>query len=141
VVLRIEVVLAFAAALAGLRQPACGGEAQLSDHVLGPAAPVGGGRQPLLGAEHAAADVGRDMALEVGLAAEQPEAVLDLPDDAELAGGRGPEQLRGRRAVPGWNKRREQGGPNRGKDRYGDKTLHRRVMSIDRGLAPRMRRA
>ena len=49
--------------------------------VLRPAAAVGVALELLLGGEQAAGAVGDDMALEVGLAAEQPEAVLDLPFD------------------------------------------------------------
>jgi len=42
--------------------------------------------QPLLGGEHAVAAAGGDLAQKVRLAAEQAEAVLDLPDDAKIAG-------------------------------------------------------
>ena len=73
-------------------------DAQVLDHVLGPAAAVGVAREPLLGGEHAVAAVGRHMALEIGLVAEQAEAVLHLPVDRELAAGR---LSRGRRVEIG----------------------------------------
>ena len=79
-----EIDLALAVALADFHQPAGAVDAQALDRVARPAAAVALDREPLLGAEHAVVAPGRDMALEIGLAAEQAEAVLDLPLDARL---------------------------------------------------------
>ena len=46
------------------------------DQVLGPAAAAGVALEQVLGGELAAGAAGDDVALEIGLAAEQPEAVL-----------------------------------------------------------------
>ena len=40
----------------------------------------------MLGGEQVAGPAGDDMALKIGVAAEQPEAVLDLPVDLKFAG-------------------------------------------------------
>ena len=84
-----KVALAFAIALAGLDQLSRGIDAKAGDHVLGPAVTVALARQPAFGGEHAVAFVGADLADEVGFLAEQSEAVLDLPDDLEIAGAGG----------------------------------------------------
>ena len=85
-VARGEIILAHAVALAGVQQVAGTVDAQIADDVLGPAEAVGVVRQPPLGGEHAVAAACRDLAQEIGLVAEQAEAVLDLPDDVEIAG-------------------------------------------------------
>src|SRR4029077_18285391 len=81
-----EIILFFAVAIAGLHQVAEFVDAEIADHVLGPAQARGVALQPLLGGEHAAAPARRALAQEIGLAAEQPKAVLDLPDDVIVAG-------------------------------------------------------
>ena len=68
-------------------------DAEPLDRVARPAPTVGLALQAILGGEQAVAPVGGDMALEIGLAAEQAEAVLDLPldvrPDAARLGERG----------------------------------------------------
>ena len=75
-----EIGFALAVALAEFQQPAAAVDAQPLDRVARPAAAVARGRQPLLGRQHAVG-AGFDVAAEVGLAAEQAEAVLHLPFD------------------------------------------------------------
>ncbi len=84
-ILGTEVVLFFAVALAGFDDFARAVDAQMTEHVLGPAATVAGECQPLLGGQHAVAPVGGDMALEVPFVAEQAKPVLHLPDDVQRA--------------------------------------------------------
>src|SRR6202044_2384699 len=88
VIARREVILFFAIALAGLHQVAELVDAEIADDVLGPAQARGVALQPLLGGEHAVAAAGRDLAQEIGFAAEQAETVLDLPGDVKVAGAR-----------------------------------------------------
>lgn len=95
VIFRGEIVLAVAVALAGLRQLAGAVDAELVEHVLGPAAAAGVLGELLLGGEDAAGAVGGDMPLEVGVVAEQAEAVVHLPHD--LRGGAGSGRRQGRR--------------------------------------------
>ena len=64
---------------------------------LRPAAAAGVALQQVLGGELAAGAVGDDVALEIGFAAKQPEAVPDLPFDGDA--GVGGWQLPG--ALPG----------------------------------------
>ena len=80
---RREIVLALAIAVAGVEQRARGVDAEMIELALGPAAPPGGALELMLGGELAAGAVGDHVALEIGLAAEQPEAVLDLPVDGD----------------------------------------------------------
>src|SRR5262249_51984398 len=85
---------------ARLQQLAGAIDAKALDHVAGPAAAIGLERQVLLGREHALAAQGRDVTLEVGLAAKQAKAVLDLPLDARSAAG-APLLGMGRGSAPG----------------------------------------
>ena len=55
--------------------------------VLGPAAATGVALEQVLGGELAAGPAGDDVALEIGLAAEQAEAALDLPLDGDAGVG------------------------------------------------------
>ena len=55
------------------------------DLVLRPAAAFGVALQQVLGRQLVAGAIGREVAQEVSLAAEQPEPVPDLPFDAETA--------------------------------------------------------
>src|SRR5262245_65647752 len=80
---RRQIVLAHAVAVADLGQPAGTIDAEPLDRVARPAAAVAVDREPALGTEHAIPAIGGDLALEIGLAAEQAEAVLDLPLDAQ----------------------------------------------------------
>ena len=86
---RAQVVLLFAVAQAGFRQPSGLVDAEIVDHVARPAAAVGGARQPLFGCEDAVAAMGGDMAAEIRLVAEQAEAVADLPLDPDRTAARG----------------------------------------------------
>ena len=79
-----QIDLARAVALAEFHQPAGAIDAQALDRVARPAAAVAFDREPLLGPEHAVVAPGRDVTLEIGLAAEQAKAVLHLPLDARL---------------------------------------------------------
>ena len=81
--LRRQIVLALAVAVAGVEQRAGGVDAEMIDLALRPAASPGGAFELMLGGELAAGAVGDHVALEIGLAAEQPEAVLDLPVDGD----------------------------------------------------------
>ena len=83
-----EIDFARAVALAEFHQPAGAIDAEAFDGVARPAAAVALDREPLLGAEHAVVAPRRDVTLEIGLAAEQPEAVLDLPLDARFCARR-----------------------------------------------------
>ncbi len=85
VIARREIILFFAVAIAGLHQVAELVDAEIADDVLGPAQARGVALQPLLGGEHAVAAARRDLAQEIGFAAEQAEAVLHLPDDVKVA--------------------------------------------------------
>ena len=80
---RREKSLARAVAVADVQKLAGAIEAQSLDHVARPAAAVAVARQPLLGGKHAVVAIGGNVALEVGLAAKQAKAVLDLPVDAQ----------------------------------------------------------
>ena len=84
--LRHQIVFALAVAVAGRQQDAGRVDAQVVDLVLRPAAAAGGALEEVLGGELAAGAVGDHVALEVGLAAEQAEAVLDLPFDCHVGG-------------------------------------------------------
>ncbi len=79
-VARAQIIFALAVAVAGFQQLARPVDAQPLDGVARPAAAVALAREPLLRRQHRVG-VGRDVALEIGLAAEQAEAVLDLPLD------------------------------------------------------------
>ena len=83
-----QIDFARAVAVAEFHQPAGAIDAQALDRVARPAAAVAFDREPLLGAEHAVVAPGRDVTLEIGLAAEQAKAVLHLPVDARLRTGR-----------------------------------------------------
>ncbi len=85
---RRQVRLALPVALALFEQPAAAVEAQPLDHVARPAATVACLGQPRLRLEYAVAAMDGDMAFEISFRAKQPEAVLDLPCDAQLAAGR-----------------------------------------------------
>ena len=76
---------------------------------LRPAAAVGVARQAALGGEHAAGAMGDHMALEIGRAAEQAEAVLDLPLDPHVAFGNERLRLRDARRRSGPLKAKEGG--------------------------------
>src|SRR6185437_3621258 len=85
-VTRIQVVLISAVAVAGLQQVAVIVEAQIADDVLGPAdAAIGCLQPPFLG-EYPVAAACRHLVQEIRLLAEQPEAILHLPYDVEIAG-------------------------------------------------------
>ena len=86
--LRRQIAFLLAVAVAGVEQAAGGVDAQMIDLVLRPAAAVGVALELMLGGKLAAGAVGGDVALEVGVAAEQAEAVLDLPVDLQAAVGR-----------------------------------------------------
>ena len=75
--------LRLAVAVAGVEQRARGVDAEVIELALRPAASPGGALELMLGGELAAGAVGDHMALEIGLAAEQPKAVLDLPVDGD----------------------------------------------------------
>ena len=62
------------------------GDLQALHGVARPAEAVAGDRKALLGGEHAVVAPGGDVTLEIGLVAEQPEPVLDLPFDPGLRG-------------------------------------------------------
>src|SRR5262249_48058434 len=85
VVARDQIVLAHAVAVAGVDQLAGAVEAQALDRVASPPGTGAAEGEPALGPEHAVAADGGDLTLEVGLAAEQAEPVLDLPLDAQPA--------------------------------------------------------
>ena len=126
--LRRQVVLTLAVALAGVEQVAGGIDAKMVERYPWPSR---GRRWPgssmTLGGELAAGPVGDDVALEIGIAAEQPEAVLDLPIDLHLvATGLGGGKV-GAGAGQKGGQRRKHGGAH-GKSGAG------------RVLAPRMRR-
>src|SRR6266852_1956172 len=82
VVARRQIAFALAVALAEFEQLAGTVHAQPLDRVARPAAAVAVARQPALGREHALAAMRGNVPLEIGLVAEQAEAVLDLPLDA-----------------------------------------------------------
>ena len=84
--LRREIVLALAVALAGFEQDARGVDAQMRQNVLRPAAAAGRAFKLMLGGKLAAGAGRSDVALEVGAALEQAEAVLDLPVDVTCPG-------------------------------------------------------
>ena len=86
-VLRRQIIFALAVAVAGVRHRAGDADAQLVDHVLRPAAAAGFALEQMLGGELVAGAIGDDMALEIGLAAEQPEAAPDLPFDGDAGVG------------------------------------------------------
>ncbi len=88
-----EIVLARAVAIAALDQPSAAIDAQALHDVAGPAAAIAADFQPALGAEHAVVTRRGDVTLEVGLAAEQAEAVFDLPLDAGGGGAGGNSAL------------------------------------------------
>ena len=84
---RRQIVLAFPVAIAEFQQPARTIEAQPFDDIARPTAAVTFLCQAPLGREHATMAHGGHVTLEVGLAAEQPEPVLDFPLDARRTGG------------------------------------------------------
>src|SRR5262249_11605763 len=89
VIARGERDFALAVAVAGFQELARTIDAESVHDVARPAAAVAFACQAPLGREQAAAARRFDMALEVGLAAEQAETVFDLPLDARrIAGGR-----------------------------------------------------
>ena len=87
VVARRQIGFALAVPLAGFQQPARAIDAEPLDDVARPAAAVAVLGQAPLGREHAIAAHRLDVALEVGLAAEQAKAVLGFPLDARRAAG------------------------------------------------------
>ena len=97
---RGEVVFAFPIALAPLRQVTSRIEAQMADDVLGPTVACRSLFQSALGGENAITAARRCHPQEIGFVAEQPEAVLDLPDDAKIAGA---SELGKRRIGGGYN--------------------------------------
>ena len=84
-VTRRQIDFAFAVAIAEFQEPAGAVHAQTLDRIACPAAAVGLARQAPLRREHAVAARCGDVTLEVGLVAEQPEPVLDLPLDPQHA--------------------------------------------------------
>ena len=56
---------------------------EIVHHVARPAASIAGAGQALFGRKYAVAAARRDMTLEIGLGAEQPEPALNLPVDAD----------------------------------------------------------
>ena len=87
-VVRRQIGLAHAVAVAGFEQFPGAVDTQPLDGVTRPAAAVALARQPVLRAEHAVVALRGDMALEIRVAAEQAKPVLDLPFDAEPRAGR-----------------------------------------------------
>jgi hypothetical protein len=106
---RRQIVLALPVAIAEFQQPARAIEAQPFDDIARPTAAVTFLCQAPLGREHATMAHGVHVTLEVGLAAEQPEPVLDFPLDA-----RRPAVLvwRGQRRRRNTKTRRERRGQN-----------------------------
>src|SRR5262249_41634846 len=84
-VVRDEVGLALAVAVANLEQSAGTIDAQPLDRVARPAAAVAFACQALLGSKHAARLRRGNVTLKVGFAAKQAEAVLHLPLDVRSA--------------------------------------------------------
>ena len=130
-VVRRQIDFTRAVAIAVFHQPAGAIDAEALDHVACPAAAVGVDGKAALGTENAIVAPGGNVALKVALAAEQPEAVLDLPLDARL-GGRALRE-RGRiRAVGQAGARSEQE-----KDAHGGGSNGGRMWQ---GIAQRVRR-
>ena len=86
VIARGEVVFAFPIALAPVHQVTGRIEAQMADDVLGPTVACRSLFQSPFGGENTITAARRCHPQEIGLVTEQPEAVLDLPDDAIIAG-------------------------------------------------------
>ncbi len=84
-----EIVFAPAVAHAGFADPPGRIETQIAEQVARPAATVTVTLQALLGGKHAVAAVGRELAIEIALVAEQPEPALRLPHDARSLDDRG----------------------------------------------------
>jgi len=83
-----QIDFARAVALAEFHQPAGTIDAQAFDRIAGPAAAVALDRKPPLGTQDAVVAPGGEMALEIGFAAEQAKAILDLPLDPRLGAAR-----------------------------------------------------
>ena len=83
VILRHEIILAHAFAVAGFHQLAGAVDAQAFDGVTRPAAAVAVDLKTPFGAEHAIVAAGDDVTLEIDFAAEQAEPVLDFPVDPQ----------------------------------------------------------
>ena len=110
-----QIEFALAVAIAEFEQLAGAVDAQPLDRVARPAAAVAVARQPALGRQHALATMRGNVALEIGLVAEQAEAVLDLPLDA--GPGRVAELGLGRACAPGREQERDQ--PDNGSVMHG----------------------
>src|SRR5262245_15933889 len=87
VIARRHIDFALAVALAGFQEPAGAVDAEPVDDVARPTAAVAVLGQEPLGRDHAIAAHRTDVALEVGLAAEQAKAALHFPLDVWRAGG------------------------------------------------------
>ena len=98
-----QIDLACAVALAEFHQPAGAIDAQALDRIARPAAAVALDGKPPLGTQDAVVAPGGEVALEIRFAAEQAEAVLDLPLDARLRSAR---RLRERRRIRGERKQK-----------------------------------
>ena len=83
---RREIAFAFAVTLASLDQPAGAVDAQSFDGVARPATAVAVACKAALRRKHPLAPMRRNVALEIGLVAEQAKAVLDLPLDTRRTG-------------------------------------------------------
>ena len=91
-----EVIFLLAVAQAAFRQPSGLVDAEIVDHVARPAAAVAGARQTLLGGEDAVAAMGGGVAAEIGLVAEQPEAIAHFPLDPDRTAARSRRRTGGR---------------------------------------------
>src|SRR6202034_2737859 len=76
---RVEVAFLDAVAFAGLQEIAGRVDAKIADDIFGPAQTSGSPLEPILRCEDAVAAIGRFLAQEVGLLAEQPEALFHFP--------------------------------------------------------------
>src|SRR5262249_17444931 len=86
VIARRQVIFAHPVALASLHQLTGSIDAEIANHVLGPADTVAVALESPFGGEDAVTAARRHHAQEVGLLAEQAEAVLHLPGDVKIAG-------------------------------------------------------
>ena len=85
VIARRSIYLALAIALAEFQKLAGAIDAKPLDRIARPAPAIALARKAALGREHAVALCRGNVALEIGLVAEQAEPVLDLPLDAQHA--------------------------------------------------------
>ncbi len=107
---RRQIRLALAVALAGFGQPPRAVDAEAVDHLARPAAAVAALLQPRFGGQDAVAAIRLLMALEIGFVAEQAEAVLHLPVDAQRTRGLRLRQIRLREGWLGGGERKNGSG-------------------------------